>query len=116
MAGGHRGRGERIVSAAKVRKIDRSDGLVFEDPPPRKIGAGADIWFGLLEPLLGHKGRWCRVRGFDKSQQAYTAVQQLNRHNYRVPPGRFQFRSAAVEGRGYVYALYLGPEAEAAPK
>jgi hypothetical protein len=83
--------------------------IVFEDPPTDTVRAR---WRDRLEPLKQRPRRWARVYISPDYEKARSYAWQLtNEDRYALPKGRFEFKATRLEdGRGAVYARYLGPE------
>ena len=82
------------------------NGVVWEEPPlPRTKG----IWLERLAPLVEHPGEWARVHE-TSSQIARNTAGNLTRGVLMTPPGQWEFAARTVDGKGRVYARYLGPE------
>jgi hypothetical protein len=79
--------------------------IVWENPSPK------GKWISRLEPLMTEPGRWARISEHNTPGIAASAARNL-KHMLVKPPGKWEFtsRSDKDNGRGYVYARYLGPE------
>ena len=66
------------------------------------------VWEERLKPATLLPGKWLRVHEYDSPKTAGRAVQGLKTREFVVPEGKWEFASRTVEGRGYVYARYLG--------
>jgi hypothetical protein len=80
--------------------------IIWEDPPINIKGSG--IWIKRLTPLMDHPNRWARVATLNRNS-ASAAAKFLRERRYSVPPGRWEFQGVSCEGRGNIYARYLGP-------
>lgn len=88
--------------------------LVWEEPPPRRIDRGPGSWVSRLLPLMERPGHWARVKEYDSHAMAAQIVSALRRRKCVPPAGQWEFTSRAVDGKGYVYARYLGPNEDVA--
>lgn len=79
--------------------------MKWKKPPP----AGKGAWLQRLEPLKRRPGEWALVHETPRAQTAYNMRSELASRRYRVPEGDWDFQARANDGRGEVYAKYLGP-------
>jgi hypothetical protein len=77
--------------------------IIWEDPPNNRRGRQGSWFDEFVEALKASKDKWTRVRDYDKPATASGTVQNLKKRF----PG-FEFRSATVDGRGCVYARFVG--------
>lgn len=89
------------------------NGVVWEDPPQTPGRGRRPLWPGRLAPLLDRPDTWGRVMEYRHPTTAYGIASRLKSGDYPIPPGRWDFTSRSVDGKGYIYARYLGPVAEA---
>jgi hypothetical protein len=66
------------------------------------------IYEALLTPLMEHPKRWARIRTFPTSKSARTSAWHLAKRRYFVPPGKWEFVGRTVDGKGALYARYMG--------
>jgi hypothetical protein len=89
------------------------DDVVFREPPASAVGGtrASGKWTARLAPLVDRPGEWAMVATYPEAQRAYIQVRNLKRA-VSVPPGQWEFTGRAVDGRGEVYARFLGPNAQ----
>jgi prophage antirepressor-like protein len=76
--------------------------------------AGGSAWPPVLEALRDRPGEWARVAFTQDGDRAGRVAAHLRSRKLAVPPGRWSFAARTVEdGRGAVFARYLGPEVAA---
>lgn len=85
--------------------------IEFVDELPkisRDTGDGG-VWIERLRPLTENAGRWARVYGPVKNP--HPLVNNLKRGNAKgIDPTEFEFAGRSVDGKGYVFAMYLTDE------
>jgi hypothetical protein len=81
---------------------------VWEEPPGTHYHK-VPSWESTLAPLMERPGDWARVRELTPNS-ASTTVGHLHHRRLNYPAGRWEFTSRVRDGRGYIYARYLGPE------
>jgi hypothetical protein len=80
--------------------------VIWKEPPER----GPGVWLKRLEPLLERPGEAALVYEAPSEATARTVRARLVNGEYLTPPGEWEFSSHKTEdGRGEVYARYLGP-------
>lgn len=85
-----------------------ADEIVWEDPGPSASGLGQ--WVERLQPLVEAPGRWARVKEFKSQGAASSTMSQLKRRQRQMPPGEWEFVTRGLpDGRGALYARYIGP-------
>lgn len=90
--------------------------LIFEEPPVRTATRGRPaVWSKKLEALKEHPGKWVRIAEFESSEKssalskARAAASRLRKGQASVPDsGNYEFQSGEVDGKGAVYARYMG--------
>lgn len=95
---------------------------VWMDPPPRSgqptPRPSRRVWEPVLVPLMERPGQWARVREAANLSKAQALVSEARRatrgqSSNVIPPGRWEFAARAMEdGRGAIFARYIGPEDE----
>jgi hypothetical protein len=92
-----------------VEVLSVSDEIVWEDPPPAKQG-GWLPWRDRLQPLRDRPNEWARVSNFPTVAAARSIAGPLSAGKIAVPEGKWEFTARELEdGRGAIYARYLGP-------
>ena len=85
------------------------DEIVWEDPPPSSRG-GRLPWGDRLKPLIERPNEWAQVTTFPTGAAARSIAGTLRQGKGTVPEGKWEFTARELEdGRGAVYARYLGP-------
>lgn len=90
--------------------------LIFEEPPVRTATRGRPaVWSKKLEALKDHPGKWVRIAEFEASEKstalnkARAAASRLRKGQASLPEtGKYEFQSGEVDGKGMVYARYIG--------
>lgn len=88
------------------------NGIVWEEPPAPPTSKQKGKWLRLLRPLVEHPGEWARIREYTRGASAYAARQQLTSPRAILPPGEWEFAARQKDGKGYLYARYLGEKAD----
>lgn len=85
------------------------DKFVAEEPPAQSIHRGRPaIWGQKLEALKGNKGEWMKVATYGDRTKARDAARRLRTGKVKGLTGTFEFASAEVDGKGVLYARYMG--------
>jgi hypothetical protein len=88
------------------------DGIVWEDPPeilnPRNVLGRPPVWVTRLTPLIERPNEWARIAERPPGP-ARSLAGSLRKRQVRVPEGEWEFAARSRDGKGYVYARYLGP-------
>lgn len=93
-----------------AKRTEVLDAPVFEELPGRMFGTSS-MWPPILTKVMERPGEWARVASTVDSKAASRTVQGLRSRSLRVPPGVWAFAArTADDGRGLVYARFLGAE------
>lgn len=81
--------------------------IVWEDPPAPKRGHNG-MWVERLAPLVERPGEWARVKGPTSESNARATANNLKDRKIKIPDGKWEVVARHVDGKGYVWARYLG--------
>lgn len=84
-------------------------GIVFEEPAQKMRGLVLRLHEKLVA-LTEFPNQWARIDEYEKAGSASGAANQLKKAaaNGATPPGQWEFAARAVDGRGRLYARFLG--------
>lgn len=89
--------------------------IVWGDPPPRQRGKrSSTVWTRRLTPLMERPNEWAMVADYPTERSAITTASALRNGRLRIPEGRWEFEWGPFDGRGGLWARYLGPSAPGA--
>lgn len=87
-----------------------------EDPTPSATDpTDSPLIQNMRRAVEENPGEWVRVATYPSAQSASSVASDLRtgRRTKRRPPGRWEFKAQTLEdGRGGVYAKWLGPQEE----
>jgi len=86
------------LDAKNIHK-DKGDNVTEWRSPPT-----IRDWQSLLEPLKDRPNVWAVVAKYETQNGAASCASKLRHGTYRIPAGRYQYRSSKDE----VFARYLG--------
>lgn len=98
--------------------VEQAKIIRWEEPPPAKAAtrpqAGHSRYAAIAAELRAHRGRWAVVyEGRTTGGTALATHIRMGHMKCFTPAGDFEATMRAINGRGLVYARYLGDEEQA---